>query len=342
MGHDVIETNAQLDALLAGENTPLLDLEGGKFVIFSDVHLGDGSAADDFNRNEAALMAALQYYKENDFHLILLGDIEELWQFDFGVIEKRYSDTVYRRMKDFGDHRISRIFGNHDLDWKIREDPVRTEQIPYAYVSEALKLGGKSKKPVFFLVHGHQGDRASDRYSWSSKFFVRCYKPLERILRKLKIIEHPTAAKSQTTGGFEKIYYDWAKKNGISIICGHSHQAVFQSKSYIQRCNERMADLQQRLNQEDGARADEIKGEISRLKSEIKEDRARNMNINELDVPHELLPCYYNTGCALYRDGITCLEIADNKIKLVKWERERGKTPGHRVYEEGQYALSKP
>jgi hypothetical protein len=32
----------------------------------------------------------------------------------------------------------------------------------------------------------------------------------------------------------------------------------------------------------------------------------------------EPLPCYFNTGCALYTDGITAIEISDREIRLVK------------------------
>jgi len=32
-------------------------------------------------------------------------------------------------------------------------------------------------------------------------------------------------------------------------------------------------------------------------------------------------PTYFNTGCCCYNDGnLTGIEIADNKIRLVKWE----------------------
>ena len=33
-------------------------------------------------------------------------------------------------------------------------------------------------------------------------------------------------------------------------------------------------------------------------------------------------PCYFNTGCALYTDGITAIEMADDDIRLVKWHRK--------------------
>ena len=33
------------------------------------------------------------------------------------------------------------------------------------------------------------------------------------------------------------------------------------------------------------------------------------------------LPCYFNTGCALYDDGATMVEMDQGEIRLVKWSR---------------------
>ena len=40
-----------------------------KYVVFSDLHLGDGGKADNFTHNEETMVCALKYYKkaENQF-----------------------------------------------------------------------------------------------------------------------------------------------------------------------------------------------------------------------------------------------------------------------------------
>ncbi|NOR54226.1 MAG: hypothetical protein GQ536_09090, partial [Candidatus Aminicenantes bacterium] len=43
----------------------------------------------------------------------------------------------------------------------------------------------------------------------------------------------------------------------------------------------------------------------------------------------------FNTGCALYRTGITGIEIADDTIKLVKWHNDPQKRPRFEIYKEG-------
>ena len=41
------------------------------------------------------------------------------------------------------------------------------------------------------------------------------------------------------------------------------------------------------------------------------------------ETPAELaLPCYFNSGCCGYTNGITCLEIDMGEIRLIKWQRD--------------------
>ena len=55
------------------------DISTGKFIIFSDHHKGRRNGADDFLICEPNYLAALDYYKDNGYHYIALGDCEELW-----------------------------------------------------------------------------------------------------------------------------------------------------------------------------------------------------------------------------------------------------------------------
>jgi len=42
------------------------------------------------------------------------------------------------------------------------------------------------------------------------------------------------------------------------------------------------------------------------------------------------LPCYFNTGCGLYKKGITNIEIEGDKIRLIKWQNDNSLTPEKR------------
>lgn len=64
------------------------DIATGKFIIFSDMHKGTRSGADDFLVCEPAYLAALDYYQTNGFHFIALGDCEELWENSLTAIKK--------------------------------------------------------------------------------------------------------------------------------------------------------------------------------------------------------------------------------------------------------------
>ena len=51
-----------------------------KFVLMSDCHRGDGNWSDNFARNQSIAFRALNYYYENGYTYIELGDGDELWE----------------------------------------------------------------------------------------------------------------------------------------------------------------------------------------------------------------------------------------------------------------------
>ena len=53
-----------------------------KIIIFSDHHKGVCDGADDFAQCERTYQKALDYYYQAGYALVLLGDVEELWEND--------------------------------------------------------------------------------------------------------------------------------------------------------------------------------------------------------------------------------------------------------------------
>src|SRR5215217_4029127 len=51
-----------------------LDLQAGRFIIFSDQHKGRRDLADDFRLAENNYLTALKHYFDNGYTLICLGD----------------------------------------------------------------------------------------------------------------------------------------------------------------------------------------------------------------------------------------------------------------------------
>ena len=67
-----------------------------KIIIFSDLHLGNGSSLDDFHHNSSLFSIALEhYYLSKGYSLILNGDIEDLQKFHLSQIT-RYWETLYQ------------------------------------------------------------------------------------------------------------------------------------------------------------------------------------------------------------------------------------------------------
>ncbi|MCK4358747.1 MAG: metallophosphoesterase family protein [Candidatus Cloacimonetes bacterium] len=339
MAQDKEQTNKRLSQLWLSDVIKILDTKNEKYAIFSDLHLGDGGNADDFHHNEETMETALTFYNEKDYRLILLGDIEELWQFDLNQVVNRYNKSVYKKMREFGNARIYRVFGNHDYEWCSPYDPAMKNTKKNKGAPEALKMKDINGEIRILLTHGHQGSIDSDKNSWISRFLVRgVFKPFEPIAKFLKCYGHPSATKSQVTKDYERIMYSWAKKEKVILICGHSHRAIFASKSYADRLEDEIAELQADIlsHKSEKKRVKKNKKKIKQLKRKLKEEKAKGRDIDPAEPINEPLPCYFNTGCGLYTDGITTIEIVDDEIKLVKWHRDTTKVPRFKVYEKGR------
>jgi UDP-2,3-diacylglucosamine pyrophosphatase LpxH len=335
MVHDRAITNRTLSQLWRSEDIPALATRGKKYAIISDIHLGDGGGADDFRHNVKTLTNTLNHYNKNGYNLILLGDIEEFWQFDLEKIVNQYKGTVYKAIKAFGDERVYRVFGNHDLEWHSLPDPIRKHPARYNTATEALKIKDKEGRIRMLLVHGHQVDTGVDKQIWSNRFLGRLYKKIEPYVK----IDRPTSAtQSQITKNYERIMYTWAKSEKIILICGHSHRAIFASKSYIERLREHIAELEADIaaHPADAKLLQRNRRKIMKLRSEERQEKRRKRDISPTESRGKPLPCYFNTGCALYTDGITVIEIAHDAIKLVKWHRDSTKRHPFEVYERGR------
>ncbi|MGD8539607.1 MAG: metallophosphoesterase family protein [Candidatus Aminicenantes bacterium] len=337
MSQDEELTKTRLTELWNNPDIPILDTKGNKYVIFSDIHLGNGGGADDFHANEKALLAALDFYREREYKLILLGDIEEFWQFDLDQITNRYDHSVYATIRSFNHGNLYRVYGNHDIDWCQLDDPATDTPIREKCAIEALKMIDLAGNTNILLVHGHQGSTESDKDSWASRFWVRLYRKVEPLAKKLGFTRHPSATKSRVPTDYERILYSWAKENGVMLICGHSHRAIFSSRSYAERLKDKISELQKEILESRGNNEliDRNRKEIKKLHEEYLDEKKKKRLIDPAESNGKPKPCYFNTGCGLYSDGITGIEIADDTIKLAKWHRSAPPGSQYEIYEEG-------
>ena len=334
MIHDMATINRTLSALWRSEDIPVCTTRGKKYAIISDIHLGDGGGADDFRHNAKILTTALRHYDKSGHNLILLGDIEEFWQFDLQEIVNQYTRTVYKAIRAFGDERVYRVFGNHDLEWRSLPDPIRKNPARYGSATEAIKMKDKEGSIRILLVHGHQGDAGVDRHIWRSRFLGRLYRKIEPYYK----IDRPTSAtQSQITKNYERLMYTWAKSAKTILICGHSHRAIFASKSYTERLREKIADLEAEIaaHPSDTKLVQRNRTKIEELRREERKERHRKRDIDPTDPHGKPLPCYFNTGCALYTDGITVIEIVHDTIRLVKWHQHPSRGRPFSIYGRG-------
>ena len=334
MAHDRAITKRTLSALWRNNDIPVLVTRGKKYAIMSDIHLGDGGGADDFRHNAKTLITALRHYNKNGYNLILLGDIEEFWQFDLKEIVTQYTRTVYKAIRAFGDERVYRVFGNHDLQWRSLRDPIRKNPARYNCATEAIKMKDKEGRIQMLLVHGHQGDTGVDKHIWSNSFLGRLYRKIEPYYK----IDRPTSATySQITKNYERIMYTWAKSAKTILICGHTHRAIFASKSYTERLREHIAELESEIatHPSDAKLVQRNRTKIVELRREESKEKRRKRDIDPTDPHGKPLPCYFNAGCALYTDGITIIEITHDKIMLVKWHRDSTKRHPFDIYGRG-------
>jgi predicted phosphodiesterase len=288
-----------------------------RFIIFSDHHKGRKNGADDFAAAESTYLNALSYYNENRFHLIALGDSEELWENTWLQVRKNNMLSFAAERQFLKRQAFTKIFGNHDLDWEI--DPLASTYLKDVYQQSIVALeavilqtrvGEQSLR--IFCTHGHQGDLQSDG-NWFSKFFVsKVWAPLQAYLR---INPNTPAYDKQLKSLHNQLMYEWsAEQDNIILITGHTHQPVFESFTHTERL---IRKKQQAIAESNPEWAKAIADEIE-FRSTTERARVSDfLNIK---------PTYFNSGCCCYRDGdITGIEIADGKIQLVKWKIKEGK-----------------
>ncbi len=289
----------------------------GKFIIFSDHHKGRRNGADDFMVAEINYLAALDYYDQNGFHYIALGDCEELWENTLSGIKKHQQPAFERERKFVPKNAFIKIFGNHDLFWD--NDPFAPVQLKEIYGTEVPVYEGvvlqttiNGKKINIFCTHGHQGDKVSDG-NWFSKFFVsKIWAPLQAYL---KINPNTPAYDAALKTAHNTLMYEWSShQQNLFLITGHTHQPVFESLTHIERLYRQLL----------FARRVSDAGMIEALQKEI---RLRKFEYNTVSEDYlGMIPTYFNTGCCCYSDGdITGIEIEHDCFRLIKWRTKEGK-----------------
>jgi hypothetical protein len=321
------------------DQAPLtLDAAGERWVIFSDMHKGARNHADDFRRCEKAYNAALAWYLRMGYTLVVLGDVEELWEENAGPVIKSYGRTLEIEAQFHRQKRYHRFWGNHDDLWS-HEGPVKRFLHPIfgddLQVREAAVVNvtdGGAPLGRLLLLHGHQGtsDADPERIGWVARAFVRfVWRPFQRLFK----VSLNTPAKDFLLRHKHSVaMYRWAlSQPQLALIAGHTHQPVFRSRSLELQVADELAGAQARLdaNPEDAR----LKEAVAVLEAKLEWVRAGGQGKTGAAGPVDMdKPCYFNTGCCCFTDGdVTALEISDGAFRLVRWPDNDGTARRHEL-----------
>ena len=278
-----------------------------RIVIINDLHLGDGSSLDDFAHNKEFLMYILEnYYEFNKYKLILNGDIEELHKFSLKKIFFTYK-SLYKLFEKFKQRNaLFKLLGNHDYQL------IRKKNFLFdTPVEEAVKL--KWNGDSILIFHGHQAGHFNEFLNTMATFVLRS------IGNRLGIKNYTVAFDSRKKYKYEKRVYNFARSNKILAIIGHTHRPLFESLARTESLKfriERLCRIYPLAKPEKKKRLEEkikrYKEELQKLLHKEKEDGG----LYSIDL---LVPCLFNSGCGIGRNGVTAIEISNGNIELVYW-----------------------
>lgn len=303
----------------------VLDLKSTRFVIFSDHHKGARNRADDFLVCERAYNAALAYYNRLKYTLIVLGDVEELWEEWPEQVLKAYPHTFELEAQFHQGGRYLRCWGNHDDDWS-HPDLVERMLMPALggsplHVRESLLFhvrDGDEELGKLFLVHGHQGTLDSDRIAPLSRFAVRYFwRPIQRIFR---FALNTPAKDFELRHAHDTALYFWSQaQQKLVLIAGHTHRPIFRSEPHEEVVRKALKQAEARsLKYPKSVKALQRVAELAaELEWVLAQQRQSPANL--APIPFKK-PSYFNAGCCAYLDGdVTGLELSDGEIRLVRW-----------------------
>ncbi|MFP4431760.1 MAG: metallophosphoesterase [Spirochaetaceae bacterium] len=296
------------------DRTPVQRLtEKDQYVIFSDLHMGNGKHSDDFAPNSELFLRVLgEYYYPKPYGLILNGDVEELQRFSLDSIMKRW-ERVYELFSRFeGEGRLDRLFGNHDMALKS----IRSPKIA---VKEALRFDYRGDE--IFLFHGHQTSIRFEVYNDWFGFVLKYF------ANPLRIKNYEVSHDSEKRFRVEQRVYNFASSAKLLSIIGHTHRPLFESMSKIDSLKFEIERLIRKYPKSAPKKKPDIERRIREYKAELLKAQAdRNNEASAASLYREnlVVPCMFNSGCVLGKRGMTALEIDRGQMRLVHWfDRKR-------------------
>jgi predicted phosphodiesterase len=321
MGDKSAKIVRDLDRAYGEAETLDVEIDSSRLIVFSDHHRGARDAADDFRRCERAYCAALGHYLDAGYTLLALGDVEELWECTPTEALGSYPDALGLEAEFHAVGRLHRFFGNHDDHWRDARQVAKYlhPKFPALEVREALRLrllrDGEQAGEIF-CAHGHQGTLGGELVSSLSRLVLRyIWRPLQR---RIDFGSVTPASDYELRREHDAAMFAWARQHPARpiLITGHTHRPVFAtSRPPVPRRRSEgqvAEDLEEARRLQQASAIPELRAELELIRAEARTGDPPPLPISP--------PCYFNSGACSFADGdVTGLEIADGKIRLVRW-----------------------
>ncbi len=296
------------------DRTPVRRLtDKDRYIIFSDLHMGNGKASDDFAPNSELFLRVLgEYYLPTSYRLILNGDVEELQRYSLESIMRRW-ESVYELISRFEeDGRLDRLFGNHDM-------ALRSIRSPKINLQEAIRFDYNGND--IFVFHGHQTSKRFEIYNDWFGFVLKYF------ANPLRIKNYEVSHDSEKRFRVEQRVYNFASSAKVLSIIGHTHRPLFESMSKIDTLKFEIERLIRKYPKSSEKKKPTIERRIHEHKAELLKahaDADGSSTGASLYRENLVVPCMFNSGCVLGKRGMTALEIDRGQMRLVHWfDRKR-------------------
>lgn len=281
-----------------------------RYVIVSDLLLGDGGKDDSFVRGRGLAEAVLRSaYLAQGHTLVLAGDTEDLRRFWYKDIMKAWRD-LNGLFSEFAVHgSLRKLLGERDLG--LMRKPGFS--VPLLH---GLRL--QSKGVELFVLHGHQASRYFAGLDYGDFLLRQMEKPFP--VKDAKDLDDPGRL-LRVELRLERA----SRRLGIATLFGHTGRALFESRSDYDYLRTSVEELLHRGAEEgkDGTKGD---GLLDSLLGLYRKEIARLENSGEVPGPTlqetcggTLFPCLFNPGPALAGKGFNVLEIEGGMIRAVRW-----------------------
>ncbi len=212
-----------------------------KYVLFSDCHRGTGTSNDNFLKNQALHLAALQHYFKTGYTYIELGDGDELWENRcMEQIIEAHNDIFRLLSLYYCQKRLYMLYGNHDMVKKntsYAAKPCTQTLFTDMNFHESIILENNTSQTGrdIYLTHGHQAELLNSVFWQFARFLVRyVWKPLEHF----GVLDPTSTAKNYTRKQKTELRLQhFAKKEKNILITGHTHRPVLlEADSFYSNC----------------------------------------------------------------------------------------------------------